>query len=274
MGLPGWPSGREEPRPSRRDPFGRNRGQSPSRPGPAWRPNGGMAIPPRTGRAPPGPPRRSAPRRHAARRGRGRGRPGRAATPRSACGATGPAPRQDRALRRDLPPRRREVHRWEPERGGTRSSPPRRQAALGVTPARPLSYRSRAVYCLRRRSQMPPKGVVDVVRTMETLCSRGQAARSGRAVGTRRPTRRHHTGADLAHRLFPGLPVLAGIGEIQLVQHQAGDLGFLVVAGDAIAIEQCLFGRLRLRTGVPPCSTSPGRPKTEARKSANCCVSD
>ncbi len=68
----------------------------------------------------------------------------------------------------------------------------------------------------------------------------------GHAVGTWRTSGRHHAGPDLAHGLFPTIGIFAGIREIQLVQHQTGGLDLLVMAGDAIAIEQRLFGRLRL----------------------------
>ncbi len=64
----------------------------------------------------------------------------------------------------------------------------------------------------------------------------------GGAVRTRHPLRRHGAHAQLAHHFLPGFGVRANIRVIQIgtefIEHQAGGLGFFVMAGDAILIDQ------------------------------------
>ncbi len=62
-------------------------------------------------------------------------------------------------------------------------------------------------------------------------------------IRPRHALRRHHAAAQLAHHLLPRLGVLAGMVDVQLVEHQPGGLGSFVVAGDAILIYQCVLRR-------------------------------
>ncbi len=62
---------------------------------------------------------------------------------------------------------------------------------------------------------------------------------------------RHHARAQLAHHFFPLLGVLANVREIQLVEHQARGLQFLVVTGDAVLIENGALRKQRTR-GLAP----------------------
>jgi len=59
----------------------------------------------------------------------------------------------------------------------------------------------------------------------------------------RHSLRRHHSPAQLAHNLFECLGVLRRVVDVHLVEHQAANLGFFVVAGDAILINQGVLGR-------------------------------
>ena len=66
-----------------------------------------------------------------------------------------------------------------------------------------------------------------------------------RGVRPRHTGRRHHARAQLPHYLFPLLGVIADRRQLQLVQHQARGLQFLVMTGDAILVEHRPLGRER-----------------------------
>ena len=65
--------------------------------------------------------------------------------------------------------------------------------------------------------------------------------------GLRHAGRRHRARAKFAHDLLPDLGAGTRIGDVGLVQHQAGGLELLVVAGDAVAIEHLTLARPRSR---------------------------
>ena len=57
--------------------------------------------------------------------------------------------------------------------------------------------------------------------------------------------RRHHSGPELHDDFFPGCRAAGNVVEIRLVEHQAGGFDLLVVAGDAVLVEQCALGSRR-----------------------------
>ena len=59
----------------------------------------------------------------------------------------------------------------------------------------------------------------------------------GGFVGPRRAWRRHLVRAEFGSDFFPDLGIAADTLKIQLVDHQAGGLALLVVAGDAVLRE-------------------------------------
>jgi hypothetical protein len=67
------------------------------------------------------------------------------------------------------------------------------------------------------------------------------------SVGPRQTRRWHHARAKLAYDFFPLLGVLANADEVQLVEHQARRLQFLVVTGDAVLVEDGALGKERAR---------------------------
>ena len=118
-------------------------------------------------------------------------------------------------------------------------------------------------------------GVLGAVQAMEHRRPAGVGVERGRAVEpgleparepvvrlairTRPPHRGHEAGPQLAHHLLPHLGTRRHVVHVQEVQRQAGGLEGLVVAGDAVAVEQRpLWGRsgcraranlLRVRAG-------------------------
>ena len=66
---------------------------------------------------------------------------------------------------------------------------------------------------------------------------------------TRHARGRHHPGAKLAHDLFPGLGVVVHTGGVELIEQQSSGLQALVVAGDAILIEEGALGSRRRYCG-------------------------
>ena len=71
---------------------------------------------------------------------------------------------------------------------------------------------------------------------------RGQRVRA-RLVGPWPAGRRHRAGSQLPNDFFPRLCVGRNIVQAGMVQHQTGDLRLLVVAADAVAIEECALRR-------------------------------
>ena len=74
------------------------------------------------------------------------------------------------------------------------------------------------------------------------LQERGQAG-VGLAVGARAACRRHHSRPQLAHHLLPDLGVVADARHVDRVEGQPRGAQVVVVAGDAVAVEQGLLGR-------------------------------
>ena len=72
-----------------------------------------------------------------------------------------------------------------------------------------------------------------------------------RPFGPRRAAWRHHARADLLDDFFPGLRVGSDVGDVERVERQSSDLGALVVAGDAVLVDECRFGRCRLSRRRP-----------------------
>ena len=58
---------------------------------------------------------------------------------------------------------------------------------------------------------------------------------------TRHAGRRHHAGAQLADHLFPDLRMVADRVEVGRLEREVGGLELVVVAGDAVLIEQRTF---------------------------------
>jgi len=55
------------------------------------------------------------------------------------------------------------------------------------------------------------------------------------------PRRRHHSTAKLADSAFPDGAVFGDVGDIHRVEHQPGCFCALVVARNAVLIQQCLL---------------------------------
>ena len=58
------------------------------------------------------------------------------------------------------------------------------------------------------------------------------------AIGPWRAAGRHHPGANLADHFFPSLGVVGDARRVKLIQRQARGFRALVVAGDAVLVEQ------------------------------------
>ena len=82
---------------------------------------------------------------------------------------------------------------------------------------------------------------------------KGRFQRRGRAfvgvaVGPGKSRRRHLAGAQLARDALPGVCVATDTRHVEAIEHEAGGFQSLVVAGDAVAIEnrpdfrRCNFG--------------------------------
>ncbi len=67
----------------------------------------------------------------------------------------------------------------------------------------------------------------------------------GRGIGARHLRRRHCAGAELGYDLFQHLCVGSGFGEIERIEGEAGSVQFLVVAGDAVFVEEGAGSGLR-----------------------------
>ena len=77
--------------------------------------------------------------------------------------------------------------------------------------------------------------------------------------GTRKALRRHHAGAKFANDFFPRLGLVADMGEIHFVELKTGGFELLVVAGDAVLIED---GALRGQGGLGWSDRRKHEPKT------------
>ena len=56
-------------------------------------------------------------------------------------------------------------------------------------------------------------------------------------VGTRHALRRHHASVQLPQNFFPGFCVIRDAVEVERVEREAGGFQALIVAGDAILVE-------------------------------------
>jgi hypothetical protein len=64
-----------------------------------------------------------------------------------------------------------------------------------------------------------------------------------RAFGPARLTRRHHSTANFTDNLLPGLWILADIRHVKQIKGELANLSSLIVAGDAVLIQQRLLCR-------------------------------
>ena len=67
-------------------------------------------------------------------------------------------------------------------------------------------------------------------------------------IRTRHSRGRHHACPQLPYNLFPFLGMIANMREVQFVQHQARSLQLLVMAGDAVLIENIALRQQRRRS--------------------------
>ena len=111
----------------------------------------------------------------------------------------------------------------------------------------PSTSRIAFVYSVRLRRCMPGGGRLVAASRSSSFSMKVIMDSITGASGRGMPGRRHHSGAQLAHHFFADLGVVVQLGEVELIEHQPGSFQTLIVAGDAILVEQCALGGGRSR---------------------------
>ncbi len=79
-------------------------------------------------------------------------------------------------------------------------------------------------------------------RPIDVVLQRGRHRVIGGGIGTRPSGRRHRPGSKLGDHLFPDLRIRAGPCHVQVVERKSGGTESLVVAADAVGVEDRLRG--------------------------------